>query len=144
MPIGRKVRASLAFFFNDTASTEIYTLSLHDALPIWLWLALYPAMVVQIALEVLRGVHPFAHLGAPAWAAAFLAHFWLLSRHAGDHPRLGQALHSVGVWMIAIVGAREVGWLIDYAVEGKRVWPSIAWALFPAAVLASLSARRVQ
>src|SRR5256885_9233201 len=26
---------SLFFFFNDTATTEIYTLSLHDALPIW-------------------------------------------------------------------------------------------------------------
>ena len=25
------------FFFNDTATTEIYTLSLHDALPIWSW-----------------------------------------------------------------------------------------------------------
>src|SRR5256712_33643 len=25
-----------AFFFNDTATTEIYTLSLHDALPIWI------------------------------------------------------------------------------------------------------------
>src|SRR2546426_7383994 len=25
----------LVFFFNDTATTEIYTLSLHDALPIW-------------------------------------------------------------------------------------------------------------
>src|SRR5947207_11491968 len=24
-----------AFSFNDTATTEIYTLSLHDALPIW-------------------------------------------------------------------------------------------------------------
>ncbi len=27
--------ASLYFFFNDTATTEIYTLSLHDALPIF-------------------------------------------------------------------------------------------------------------
>src|SRR2546422_7313543 len=26
------------FFFNDTATTEIYTLSLHDALPIWVCL----------------------------------------------------------------------------------------------------------
>src|SRR3712207_9081263 len=26
----------LFFFFNDTATTEIYTLSLHDALPIYL------------------------------------------------------------------------------------------------------------
>src|ERR1017187_8040416 len=25
----------LVFFFNDTATTEIYSLSLHDALPIW-------------------------------------------------------------------------------------------------------------
>src|SRR5256885_16452775 len=28
--------SALFFFFNDTATTEIYTLSLHDALPIWL------------------------------------------------------------------------------------------------------------
>src|SRR2546427_9511831 len=29
------------FFFNDTATTEIYTLSLHDALPIssWRWMS---------------------------------------------------------------------------------------------------------
>src|SRR5690349_23644952 len=27
---------STCFFFNDTAPTEIYTLSLHDALPIWI------------------------------------------------------------------------------------------------------------
>src|SRR3712207_7586775 len=26
----------IVFFFNDTATTEIYTLSLHDALPIWI------------------------------------------------------------------------------------------------------------
>src|SRR5258706_5671439 len=30
----RTSRAFLLFFFNDTAPTEIYTLSLHDALPI--------------------------------------------------------------------------------------------------------------
>src|SRR2546422_8428003 len=29
-----RVRALSFFFFNDTATTEIYTLSLHDALPI--------------------------------------------------------------------------------------------------------------
>ena len=27
----------LFFFFNDTATTEIYTLSLHDALPIYVF-----------------------------------------------------------------------------------------------------------
>ena len=29
-----KTMNDLYFFFNDTATTEIYTLSLHDALPI--------------------------------------------------------------------------------------------------------------
>src|SRR2546422_2902213 len=42
------------FFFNDTATTEIYTLSLHDALPIYHGIASYrwgrPASV-QTSLE---------------------------------------------------------------------------------------------
>src|SRR5256885_14072817 len=33
--IYRVVACSFFFFFNDTATTEIYTLSLHDALPIF-------------------------------------------------------------------------------------------------------------
>src|SRR5690349_9305026 len=32
---GGAFRAQFHFFFNDTATTEIYTLSLHDALPIY-------------------------------------------------------------------------------------------------------------
>src|SRR5207249_11844266 len=35
----------LFFFFNDTATTEIYTLSLHDALPIFLRRTLGPGRV---------------------------------------------------------------------------------------------------
>src|SRR2546425_8406692 len=35
------------FFFNDTATTEIYTLSLHDALPI----SLAPGAVARAAAE---------------------------------------------------------------------------------------------
>src|SRR5258707_11676307 len=31
----KRLSISFFFFFNDTATTEIYTLSLHDALPIW-------------------------------------------------------------------------------------------------------------
>src|SRR2546427_7242659 len=40
------------FFFNDTATTEIYTLSLHDALPIWvLPVVLDEADVVLLQVE---------------------------------------------------------------------------------------------
>src|SRR4029077_21298731 len=35
------------FFFNDTATTEIYTLSLHDALPIFVDDGLLPAVVLD-------------------------------------------------------------------------------------------------
>src|SRR2546422_3001058 len=37
------------FFFNDTATTEIYTLSLHDALPISLVTSLSPALLCTFA-----------------------------------------------------------------------------------------------
>src|SRR5258708_32574587 len=33
--VGRSSSVFYFFFFNDTATTEIYTLSLHDALPIF-------------------------------------------------------------------------------------------------------------
>src|SRR3712207_7256298 len=38
----------LIFFFNDTATTEIYTLSLHDALPIFLAADYNAEMLEQI------------------------------------------------------------------------------------------------
>src|SRR6266567_5135611 len=42
------------FFFNDTATTEIYTLSLHDALPIWNACAITAAFAAR-NYEKLRG-----------------------------------------------------------------------------------------
>src|SRR6266536_720179 len=40
----REVCSFFFFFFNDTATTEIYTLSLHDALPIRLAIAWSPSV----------------------------------------------------------------------------------------------------
>src|SRR5438046_4751240 len=48
---------SFFFFFNDTATTEIYTLSLHDALPICAWPAIsrsYGPMVVPFRSKLIR------------------------------------------------------------------------------------------
>ena len=51
------------FFFNDTATTEIYTLSLHDALPISLvlhsiertvWIIKLNSVIVAVADDGLR------------------------------------------------------------------------------------------
>ena len=41
----------LSFFFNDTATTEIYTLSLHDALPISQ--ILFPLLFVVVSFSFL-------------------------------------------------------------------------------------------
>ena len=61
------------FFFNDTATTEIYTLSLHDALPISLaWsndsfkllpviAALSAALLLQIAVNIANDYFDFIH-----------------------------------------------------------------------------------
>src|SRR5260370_26093263 len=49
---------SVFFFFNDTATTEIYTLSLHDALPIYL--------VREFSLGRHDGLS-----GAPMWSDTF-------------------------------------------------------------------------
>src|SRR2546425_3663249 len=57
----RPLALFLFFFFNDTATTEIYTLSLHDALPIYLRLdkvdfitgTVFSNIVVAIAPDVI-------------------------------------------------------------------------------------------
>src|SRR3712207_8777415 len=64
------------FFFNDTATTEIYTLSLHDALPISFpdWRALLSMVSIQW-----RSCRPVSHggIGCCGGAAASLrCHGW--------------------------------------------------------------------
>src|SRR5688572_33185105 len=56
------------FFFNDTSTTEIYTLSLHDALPIWLFVL----VIVRVPAESARMV-PWLISAAPElpiWAVS--------------------------------------------------------------------------
>src|SRR5256885_17147689 len=53
------------FFFNDTATTEIYTLSLHDALPICALLRVFAAGRVLLAARrglAVRGIVLVARL----------------------------------------------------------------------------------
>src|SRR5258708_28736226 len=49
----------LSFFFNDTATTEIYTLSLHDALPIFIlgqrWAEVYMKDHAGASVQVTGG-----------------------------------------------------------------------------------------
>src|SRR2546422_4341180 len=61
------------FFFNDTATTEIYTLSLHDALPILIWKLLVGLAYVFAGMYMLW--HPV--LGVAALTLLLAALFLL-------------------------------------------------------------------
>src|SRR6266496_5754902 len=67
------VYPSSFFFFNDTATTEIYTLSLHDALPIS---AAFCAFSLRMTLRWRGGLRAVLLLSATVastlWAAAEL------------------------------------------------------------------------
>src|SRR5260370_33324284 len=69
------MRVCTFFFFNDTATTEIYTLSLHDALPIY---KPRVAMDFKVAVNLEIDRHVFAIGGK--FDARHRA-----DRHAGHH-----------------------------------------------------------
>src|SRR5437762_10717863 len=58
------------FFFNDTPSPDIYTLSLHDALPIWAGGARTHAALPRAADRARRSEEPAAGRGDRGAAAA--------------------------------------------------------------------------
>src|SRR3712207_8462719 len=60
----------IIFFFNDTATTEIYTLSLHDALPIFLISRLVPELGRQLPLDAPHLARPLRDMHRQADRAA--------------------------------------------------------------------------
>src|SRR3712207_7208784 len=64
------------FFFNDTATTEIYTLSLHDALPI---------LEQGVAKELARTVLPVGTFSRMKWTVNLRSLFNFLSLRNHEH-----------------------------------------------------------
>src|SRR3989454_10042799 len=89
MPALDKIRSF--FFFNDTATPEIYTLSLHDALPIYALAAreLHLGRPVEVAAELREGRQLTILSEVEPQLAGHLAHRLDLRRAA--HPRDRQA-----------------------------------------------------
>src|SRR5215211_5048540 len=99
------VLSRLFFFFNDTATTEIYTLSLHDALPI-----LAPEAAGRVS-TLRRLDHHGCHVAAPLGCyrpqghpraslqrATFVAHplGYLRQRRGGASVSRGRDRHRIG------------------------------------------------
>src|SRR5256885_5085698 len=58
-----QMREDHLFFFNDTATTEIYTLSLHDALPI-LFMIMGVVLLALVGLGARRWIYGLSHVSS--------------------------------------------------------------------------------
>src|SRR5215475_1829987 len=101
LTVGRVV---FFFFFNDTATTEIYTLSLHDALPIY----------VNNAIDV-ASFGPVMRLRAEAWRHTIDSHVTTFLLGAQRAARLMEGGNGVIV-AISSLGSRT--YVRDYAPIG--------------------------
>src|SRR6266496_1094625 len=98
------------FFFNDTATTEIYTLSLHDALPISLVAAGFNGAV---ALILLRAGNRLRSITLRADAHHLLTDVWTSGGVV------------VGVVLVALTGWLILDPLIALLVAANIVWTAI-------------------
>src|SRR2546422_3610232 len=85
------VAASIFFFFNDTATTEIYTLSLHDALPILIPFESY-MIPFYLQIKALGWVNTYQGISAPLLIMSFGIFFMRSEEHTSE---LQSRLHLV-------------------------------------------------
>ena len=159
--------AELIFFAGSCAAFAALWKRLHWRMARFAALALLPLMAAMLIGMLSNNVrHPFEYHGYAGWIIAFAVHLVVLymykARDDGDlpHPRpssrgekgdstssLGRGdigmdwWHAAGFWLLTIVASWEFGWQIDNFVEGRRVWPLIAWAVVPGALLTMFAAR---
>ena len=134
---------ALLFFTGSAAAFSLLWQRLAWRLARYPALALLPLMAASAlaAAVVYERAHPFLGLGWLAWPAAFAVHLWLLRRHEASEGDWLAHLHAGLIWLLAAIGAWELAWVIDELVAGQAVWPLIAWALVPAALLVLLALR---
>ncbi len=98
-------------------------------------LVLLPAMIVVLpgSLGIGTDVHPLGEIAWLAWPLAFGAQYLFLQYRESRYPRLAPYLHVVTYWVLAILVAGEIRWLVGTLVNGD--WP-LAAAIVATSVLA--------
>src|SRR3989441_10011708 len=92
------VTSSIFFFFNDTATTEIYTLSLHDALPI----SERESDPIALTRRYLDGADIVLVEG---FKSAPLPKIEVYRLAAGPEPLFDPAVHDPGDWVAMVTDA---------------------------------------
>src|SRR5256885_15113252 len=116
--ISALARTSFFFFFNDTATTEIYTLSLHDALPI--------SSLPFIVSGLKQG-------WAFAWRSLITAEMLYLSLGLGQVLMMGRDLNDMSAVIAVMILIIALGYIIDGIVfKGMERHLHNKWGLTPA------------
>src|SRR6266568_2015725 len=145
------------FFFNDTATTEIYTLSLHDALPIsfgvhvgWVWLALAGAALALALAYTSIGFSSLVILTAEGAAVALITVVAVAVLVSGGYHHHGISAapfspHGVSLSVLALgvtaafgqfSGFESAATLGEEARRSTRTIPAaISWSLAGAAAI---------
>src|SRR5438445_11599689 len=88
------------FFFNDTATTEIYTLSLHDALPIYTWPYGYSMPIAvrytQDAFSRSGWLWPVDAKGEPLKATSYMAVGFYVAKYVNKKSDMDLAAKGLG------------------------------------------------
>src|SRR3712207_8599944 len=93
----------LIFFFNDTATTEIYTLSLHDALPISIGLGVFQSTPDETAAAVETALTAgYRHIDT---AAGY-----------GNEREVGEGIRRSGLDRSEVTIETKI-WVADYGYE---------------------------
>src|SRR3989441_6011538 len=118
------------FFFNDTATTEIYTLSLHDALPI-------SSYVFRLDSLEAAGVPPLASIRARVLAAARYEKKKEVARERAK--QANTVLHDVGDLVVA---GRALGYQVEKLGPFTRVTAPAQFARNPVVLGTAFGLRR--
>ena len=103
-------------------------------------LAQFPIMLVFAVAVATAQSHPFEHGGWIAWPVAFVCLYAVLYRlEASAGSTAAGALHVASAWLFIAMSSWETEWMVDFLVHGSRAWPTVAWAIVPAAALAALA-----
>ena len=99
-------------------------------------LLLLPAMLLFAVSMISRVAHPLENGGLISWPLAFAAFYLIARRHEGaPDGALGAALHSVSLWLLALLLGWELQWQVHRLMGAVGSWSSIAWAVAPALLL---------
>jgi uncharacterized membrane protein len=146
IPAGWGWNPTLLFFAGSCTVFHLLSRRLEWRMARFAALAQLPLMImtlVGIAFGLWPSVslHPFAAHAYAGWALGFAVHLWILRGHEEGRSRSIDWLHTLGFWLLAVVLSWEVGWQIDRYVAGRNVWPLVAWAIVPGALIAVFAGR---